>query len=214
MMQSSVKMNSPATLQLDCAKPTHIVIWTEDSPLASLVNRINDLESKFNTLLATVAASVAAAAAAPAAAAVAAAPSVAAPSVAAPSVAAPSAAAPSATPGLYFPPSLSPHLSGLNVQAAEVDVDVDVELPLEAEQPEELEEIEEQVEEEVEEEEEEVMQNLTEFEWKDKAGVVQTYWRDSDNQVYEKDEDGDLNDTPIGIWNEAKQKLQRYARAA
>jgi hypothetical protein len=104
------------------------------------------------------------------------------------------------------------------VQAAEVnvDVDVDVELPLEAEQPEDEqveEELEEEVEEEVE-EEEEVMQNLTEFEWKDKAGVVQTYWRDSDNQVYEKDEDGDLNDTPIGIWNEAKQKLQRYAKAA
>ena len=201
MMQSSVKMNSPATLQLDCAKPTHIVIWTEDSPLSALVNRINDLESKFNSLLATVAA------AAPSAPSVAAAPSAAAPS------------APSATPGLYFPPSLSPHLSGLNVQAAEVnvDVDVDVELPLEAEQPEDEqveEELEEEVEEEVEEEEEEVMQNLTEFEWKDKAGVVQTYWRDSDNQVYEKDEDGDLNDTPIGIWNEAKQKLQRYAKAA
>jgi hypothetical protein len=207
MMQSSVKMNSPATLQLDCAKPTHIVIWTEDSPLSALVNRINDLESKFNSLLATVAA------AAPSAPSVAAAPSAAAPSAAAPS-------APSATPGLYFPPSLSPHLSGLNVQAAEVnvdvDVDVDVELPLEAEQPEDEqveEELEEEVEEEVE-EEEEVMQNLTEFEWKDKAGVVQTYWRDSDNQVYEKDEDGDLNDTPIGIWNEAKQKLQRYAKAA
>jgi hypothetical protein len=105
------------------------------------------------------------------------------------------------------------------VQAAEVnvEVDVDVELPLEAEQPEELEEVEEEVEEELEEEveeEEEVMQNLTEFEWKDKAGVVQTYWRDSDNQVYEKDEDGDLNDSPIGIWNEAKQKLQRYAKAS
>ena len=200
MMQSSAKMNSPATLQLDCAKPTHIVIWTEDSPLASLVNRINDLESRLNTLLASL-------------------PSAAQVPVAAVPSAAPAAVAPApATRGLYFPPSLSPHLSGLNVQPAEVDV----ELPVEAEQPEveepdaeELDEEQVEVEEEVvEEEEDEIMQNLVDFEWKDKAGVVQTYWRDSDNQVYEKDEDGDLNDTPIGIWNEAKQKLQRYAKAS
>ena len=203
MMQSSAKMNSPATLQLDCAKPTHIVIWTEDSPLASLVNRINDLESRLNTLLA----SLPSAAQVPVAAVPAAAPA-----------AVPAAVAPApATRGLYFPPSLSPHLSGLNVQPAEVDV----ELPVEAEQPEveepdaeELDEEQVEVEEEVVEEEDEIMQNLTEFDWKDKAGVVQTYWRDSDNQVYEKDEDGDLNDTPIGIWNEAKQKLQRYAKAS
>ena len=205
MMQSSAKMNSPATLQRDCAKPTHIVIWTEDSPLASLVNRINDLESRLNTLLA----SLPSAAQVPAA-------SVASVAVAAP---VPAPAPAPATRGLYFPPSLSPHLSGLNVQPAEVDI----ELPVEAEQPEadepdadEPDEEQVEVEEELveEEEEDEIMQNLTEFDWKDKAGVVQTYWRDSDNQVYEKDEDGDLNDTPIGIWNEAKQKLQRYAKAS
>ena len=207
MMQSSAKMNSPATLQLDCAKPTHIVIWTEDSPLASLVNRINDLESRLNTLLA----SLPSAAQGPVASAPAPVP---APAPAPVPVPVPAPAPAPVTRGLYFPPSLSPHLSGLNVQPAEVDV----ELPVEAEEPDADEPDEEQVEEELVEEEveeeDEIMQNLTEFDWKDKAGVVQTYWRDSDNQVYEKDEDGDLNDTPIGIWNEAKQKLQRYAKAS
>ena len=58
------------------------------------------------------------------------------------------------------------------------------------------------------------MDPLKRFEWKDKSGVLKTYWKDAQNQVYEEDEDGDLNDSPIGIWNEAKQKLQRYAKAA
>ena len=43
------------------------------------------------------------------------------------------------------------------------------------------------------EEEEEAME-LEEFEYK---GV--TYYRDAENQVYQKDEDGDLDDTPIGV---------------
>jgi hypothetical protein len=63
---------------------------------------------------------------------------------------------------------------------------------------------EEDAEEEEEEEEGEAME-LTEFQYKD-----QTYYRDADNQVYEKDEDGDLNDNPIGVWNEAKQKVLKY----
>ena len=58
------------------------------------------------------------------------------------------------------------------------------------------------------EEEEEEALELEEFEYK---GV--TYYKDSENQVYQKDSDGDLDDTPIGIWNEAKQKIQRYATA-
>jgi hypothetical protein len=45
---------------------------------------------------------------------------------------------------------------------------------------------------------------LTEFEWK---GV--TYYRDSENLVYQKDGD-DLDDAPIGVWNVEKQKLLRY----
>ena len=82
----------------------------------------------------------------------------------------------------------------------EAEVDAEIDLPEEAEEA-----FEEGVEEE---EEENGAETLIPFEWK---GV--SYLKDSDNQVYEKDEDGDLNDAPIGIWNEAKQKLQRYAKA-
>jgi len=72
------------------------------------------------------------------------------------------------------------------------------------------EEEEEVVEEEViEEEEEEVVeeveqQELTEFEYK---GMI--LYRDGENKVYQMDEEGELVDTPIGVWNEAKQKVLR-----
>jgi len=78
----------------------------------------------------------------------------------------------------------------------------------EAEAAEEAEVAEEEVAEEEEEEEEEALE-LEEFEYK---GV--TYYKDSDNQVYQKDDDGDLDDTPIGVWNEQKEKIQKYAKAA
>ncbi len=57
---------------------------------------------------------------------------------------------------------------------------------------------------EAEEAEEEALE-LEEFEYK---GV--TYFKDSENQVYEKDDDGDLNDTPIGVWSEEKKKVLKY----
>ena len=76
-----------------------------------------------------------------------------------------------------------------------------------AEQEEE-DELAEQEEDELAEEEEEEALELEEFEYK---GV--TYYKDSENQVYQKDSDGDLDDTPIGIWNETKQKIQKYAAA-
>ena len=41
-----------------------------------------------------------------------------------------------------------------------------------------------------------------------------TYYRDEDNLVYQKDEDGDLVDEAIGVWNEEKQKVLKYAKAA
>jgi len=75
-----------------------------------------------------------------------------------------------------------------------------------AEEAEEAAEEEEQ-EEAAEEEEDEALE-LEEFEFK---GV--TYYKDPEGQVYQKDDDGDLDDTPIGIWNEAKQKIQKYAKA-
>ena len=80
---------------------------------------------------------------------------------------------------------------------------------------EEVEEVEEQedaegtedVEEDEAEEEEEALE-LEEFEYK---GV--TYYRDADLQVYQLDTDGDLDETPIGVWNESKQKVLKYAKA-
>ena len=74
------------------------------------------------------------------------------------------------------------------------------------EQEEEKEKEEEEEEEEEEEivEEEVVEQELTEFEYK---GMV--LYRDGENKVYQMDEDGELVDTPIGVWNEAKQKVLR-----
>ena len=54
---------------------------------------------------------------------------------------------------------------------------------------------------EVEEEAEEAVE-LEEFEYK---GA--TYYRDSDNNVFTTDEDGELNDEPFGLWNEAKQRI-------
>ena len=49
---------------------------------------------------------------------------------------------------------------------------------------------------------------LEEFEYK---GI--TYFRDTENQVYQVDSDGDLDDTPIGVWNAEKQKVLKYAKA-
>lgn len=50
--------------------------------------------------------------------------------------------------------------------------------------------------------EEETEVQLEEFEYKGS-----TYYRDGDNNVYMADEDGELVDEPIGVWNEAKQRI-------
>ena len=52
--------------------------------------------------------------------------------------------------------------------------------------------------------EEETLQH-EEFEYK---GV--TYYRDSENLVYQQDDDGDLDDTPIGVWSPEKEKVVKY----
>ena len=93
----------------------------------------------------------------------------------------------------------------------EADADAEQEAEADAEQEEEADaeqEEEEQEEEAEEEQEEDEALELEEFEFK---GV--TYYKDPEGQVYQKDDDGDLDDTPIGIWNEAKQKIQKYAKA-
>ena len=74
--------------------------------------------------------------------------------------------------------------------------------------PEEEEEVAEEEEEQEDAEEEEEALELDEFEYK---GV--TYYRDAELQVYQLDTDGDLDETPIGVWNESKQKVLKYAKA-
>ena len=66
------------------------------------------------------------------------------------------------------------------------------------------EEEEEEVEEEVEEEAQEV--ELEEFIYKKK-----TYYKDAENQVYQMDSDGNLDDSPIGVWNEQTQRIHPMA---
>ena len=189
-------MNSSATLQIPCnphGQPTHLVIWTEGSAPSSstsafhepILNALRQLTERIQVLEATVAEMKAASAAAQ-----------------------PQPQPQPSEAGLYFPPATSPRPAGLEVHAVEVKAPPPVEEP----EPEPEPEQEEEQEDEEEQDEEESftppdMEPLTEFEWKGKS-----YWKDSENQVYEKDEDGDLNDTAIGVWNEEKQKLQRYAK--
>ena len=48
---------------------------------------------------------------------------------------------------------------------------------------------------------------LEEFEYKG-----ETYYKDPENLVYKMDADGDLDDQPIGIWNEEKKKVLKYSK--
>jgi hypothetical protein len=61
------------------------------------------------------------------------------------------------------------------------------------------------------EEEEEEAEEAVEYEEIEYKGV--TYYKDSENQVYVLDADGDLDDAPVGVWNEEKKKVLKYAKA-
>jgi anaerobic selenocysteine-containing dehydrogenase len=116
--------------------------------------------------------------------------------------------------------------SSMDVEQEEAEAEEEADVEEEAEQEEAEEEVEEEVEEEADEQEEEVEEEQEEdaedegmeeeeevvtfesFEYKG-----ETYYKDPDGQVYQADADGDLDDTPIGVWNEAKQKIQKYAKA-
>jgi hypothetical protein len=88
----------------------------------------------------------------------------------------------------------------------ELNAEEDQEEVVEEEEPDIEEAEEEQEEQEEAEEEQEEAVEYVEFEYK---GV--TYFRDDENQVYQLDEDGDLDDTaPIGVWNPEKQKVLKY----
>jgi len=95
-------------------------------------------------------------------------------------------------------PSSSSETSSADVEEMEVE---------EAEEEEE-DVVEAEAEEEEEEEEEEAVE-LDEFEYK---GV--TYFKDAENQVYQVDADGDLDDSPIGVWSEEKGKILKYAKSS
>jgi flagellar biosynthesis GTPase FlhF len=93
----------------------------------------------------------------------------------------------------------------------EVEAEEEEEAEEEVEEAEEAEEEQEEAEEEQEEDEDDMDEEVVTFEEFEYKGT--TYYKDSDGQVYQKDADGDLDDTPIGLWNEAKQKIQKYAKA-
>ena len=86
-----------------------------------------------------------------------------------------------------------------NIEVEEEEEQVEEEK--EEEQVEEEQE-EQEEEEEQEQEEEEEEEALIEFEYK---GMV--LYRDGENKVYQIDDEGELVDTPIGIWNDVKQKV-------
>jgi hypothetical protein len=84
-------------------------------------------------------------------------------------------------------------------------------------------EVEEEVEEEQEEEQEEGEEAEEEQNEQEEGGVGeellhvdpfeyngQTYYKDAEGNVYQEDEEGAVDDTPIGRWLEAKQKVKFY----
>ena len=103
--------------------------------------------------------------------------------------------------------TIAPRMGQDSIMYADVTPDLSSGVPDAEEEAPEVEEEEEEEEEEEAEEAEEALE-LEEFEYK---GV--TYYRDAELQVYQLDTDGDLDETPIGVWNESKQKVLKYAKA-
>ena len=114
----------------------------------------------------------------------------------------PQATMPQAAPMPVAEPVLKNVTIGPCVSAIDMAEEVLEEEVLEEEVLEEEEE--EEVEEEVEEEAQEV--ELEEFIYKKK-----TYYKDGENQVYQMDSDGNLDDSPIGVWNEQTQRIHPMA---
>lgn len=97
------------------------------------------------------------------------------------------------------------HIGYWNSEAETVSVRSEEEA--DEEQQNQLEKEEQEVEEEEQEEEEEGVE-LEEITYKGK-----TYYRDGDNQVYQPDEDGEVDtEKPYGVWDEAKQKVLKYSQ--
>jgi hypothetical protein len=92
-----------------------------------------------------------------------------------------------------------------NSEDEEIEIEEEEEQEQEQEQADAEEEEQQEAEEQQEVEVEAQQEELTEFEFK---GL--TYWRDSENQVYKVDDDGDLDDTPIGLWSSEKNKILKF----
>jgi hypothetical protein len=90
-----------------------------------------------------------------------------------------------------------------DAEEVEDEAEVEAEAEAEAEEEEETAVVEQPVEEaEPEPDDEEDAEELEEFEYK---GA--TYYRDTDNNVFMVDEDGELIPTPIGVWSEVKKRI-------
>ena len=95
-------------------------------------------------------------------------------------------------------------------EVEEEEVEEEVEEEEEEEEEVEDEEVEEEVEEEeVEEEveEEEEAEEVEEIEWKG-----QTYYKDTEGYIYRATDEGELEEEPIGVWNDKKQIVQFYKK--
>ena len=101
-------------------------------------------------------------------------------------------------------PVAEPVLKNVTIGPCVSAIDMAEEVLEEEEEVLEEEVLEEEVEEEVEEEAQEV--ELEEFIYKKK-----TYYKDGENQVYQMDSDGNLDDSPIGVWNEQTQRIHPMA---
>ena len=101
-------------------------------------------------------------------------------------------------------PVAEPVLKNVTIGPCVSAIDMAEEVLEEEEEVLEEEVLEEEVEEEVEEEAQEV--ELEEFIYKKK-----TYYKDAENQVYQMDSDGNLDDSPIGVWNEQTQRIHPMA---
>jgi len=103
------------------------------------------------------------------------------------------------------------HVSSADAEAdADADADVEETSQLDADAEEEDADADADAEEEEAEEDADAEEGieLEEFEYKG-----ETYYKDAENLVYKMDADGDLDDQPIGIWNEEKKKVLKYSKA-
>ena len=216
----SLSVNDATALQ----KPTHIVMWQDSSTdtLANLTERLASLEKAVASLTSVGTAASASASPVPCPEAVKRSPLISGISMERSAdcsgnlcavVDVPDAAAlmkEVIEKPFVLEPASSSHEHEDELEEVDTDICPGDEL-LQEEEAEEAEEAEE--EEEVQEEEEEELEEEEAVEYEEIEYKGVTYYKDSENQVYVLDADGDLDDTPVGVWNEEKKKVLKYAKA-